>query len=70
MKKQRVASGKPTAHDKDEPKRVGQAIHLMVYEHAVIITVKKEKLKDRGAEIWYQTVTVEKKKEKRKRRKK
>ncbi|WP_342265043.1 lipoyl synthase [Cardinium endosymbiont of Philonthus spinipes] len=51
-----VATGRPTVYDKEEPKRVAQAIHLMGVKHAVITSVNRDELKDCGAEIWYQTV--------------
>ena len=51
-----VATGRPTFYDKEEPKRVAQAINLMGIKHAVITSVNRDELKDRGAEIWYQTV--------------
>ncbi len=51
-----VATGRPTFYDKEEPKRVAQAIHLMGVKHAVITSVNRDELEDRGAEIWHQTV--------------
>ena len=57
-----VATGKPNEYDSDEPRRVAEAIKLMGVKHAVITSVNRDELKDRGAEIWYQTV-VEVKKE-------
>ncbi len=51
-----VATGRPTEYDEDEPKRVAEAIRLMGVKHAVITSVNRDELKDRGAEIWYQTV--------------
>jgi lipoyl synthase len=51
-----VATGKPNEYDVDEPRRVAEAIHLMQVKHAVITSVNRDELKDRGAEIWYQTV--------------
>jgi lipoic acid synthetase len=51
-----VATGKPTEYDTDEPQRVAEAIKLMGVKHAVITSVNRDELKDRGAEIWYQTV--------------
>lgn len=57
-----VATGRPPEYDEDEPKRVAEAIRLMQVKHAVITSVNRDELKDRGAEIWYQTV-VETKKE-------
>lgn len=57
-----VATGRPTEYDTEEPKRVAEAIKLMGVKHAVLTSVNRDELKDRGAEIWYQTV-VETKKE-------
>jgi lipoyl synthase len=51
-----VATGRPTEYDTTEPKRVAEAIKLMGVKHAVITSVNRDELKDRGAEIWFQTV--------------
>jgi lipoyl synthase len=51
-----VATGRPNEYDTDEPRRVADAIRLMGVKHAVITSVNRDELKDRGAEIWYQTV--------------
>ncbi|UBM57174.1 lipoyl synthase [Marinilongibacter aquaticus] len=51
-----VATGRPNEYDKDEPSRVADAIKTMGVKHAVITSVNRDELKDRGAEIWYQTV--------------
>lgn len=51
-----VATGRPNEYDEDEPRRVADAIQLMKVKHAVITSVNRDELKDRGAEIWYQTV--------------
>lgn len=51
-----VATGRPTEYDLDEPKRVAEAIKLMGVKHAVITSVNRDELKDRGAEVWYRTV--------------
>jgi lipoic acid synthetase len=51
-----VATGRPTEYDTDEPRRVAEAIRRMGVKHAVITSVNRDELKDRGAEIWYQTV--------------
>lgn len=56
-----VATGRPTEYDVDEPRRVADAIKLMQVKHAVITSVNRDELKDRGAEIWYQTVVEIKK---------
>src|SRR5690606_36901830 len=52
-----VATGRPPEYDTDEPRRVAEAIKLMGVKHAVITSVNRDELKDRGAEIWYRTVT-------------
>ena len=51
-----VKTGRPNEYDEDEPKRVAQAIRLMQVKHAVITSVNRDELADKGAEIWYQTV--------------
>jgi lipoyl synthase len=51
-----VATGRPTEYDTAEPKRVAEAIKRMGVKHAVITSVNRDELKDRGAEIWFQTV--------------
>ncbi len=51
-----VKTGRPTEYDVDEPSRVAEAIHLMGVKHAVITSVNRDELADKGAEIWYQTV--------------
>jgi lipoic acid synthetase len=56
-----VATGRPTEYDVEEPKRVAEAIKLMGVKHAVITSVNRDELKDRGAEVWYNTVVETKK---------
>ncbi len=51
-----VATGRPKIYDLKEPKRVAQAIKTMGVKHAVITSVNRDELKDRGAEIWHQTI--------------
>lgn len=51
-----VATGRPNEYDTDEPRRVAEAILLMQVKHAVITSVNRDELKDKGAEIWYETV--------------
>ena len=55
-----VKTGRPPEYDTDEPRRVAEAIKLMEVKHAVITSVNRDELKDRGAEIWYQTVKLTK----------
>ncbi len=56
-----VATGRPPEYDEEEPQRVAEAIAKMGVKHAVITSVNRDELKDRGAEIWYQTVAWTKK---------
>lgn len=56
-----VATGRPPEYDTEEPARVAEAIKLMGVKHAVITSVNRDELKDKGAEIWYQTVVQTKK---------
>ncbi len=51
-----VKTGRPNEAEEDDPRRVAEAIRLMQVKHAVITSVNRDELKDRGAEIWYQTV--------------
>jgi lipoic acid synthetase len=51
-----VATGRPPEYDTNEPQRVAEAIKKMGVKHAVITSVNRDELKDKGAEIWYQTV--------------
>ena len=53
-----VKTGRPPEYDEDEPRRVAEAIKLMQVKHAVITSVNRDELKDRGAEIWYQTIRL------------
>ena len=52
-----VATGRPTELDLEEPFRVAEAIKLMGVKHAVITSVNRDELADRGASIWNRTVT-------------
>lgn len=56
-----VATGRPNEYDTDEPVRVAEAVKLMGVKHCVLTSVNRDELKDRGAEIWYQTVAEIKK---------
>lgn len=56
-----VATGRPPEYDTGEPRRVAEAILNMQVKHAVITSVNRDELKDKGAEIWYQTIVETKK---------
>lgn len=51
-----VPTGRPHFVDEDEPKRVADAIRLMKVKHAVITSVNRDELPDKGAKIWHETV--------------
>jgi lipoic acid synthetase len=51
-----VATGRPNEYDLDEPIRVAEAIKLMRIKHAVITSVNRDELKDKGAGVWAATI--------------
>jgi lipoic acid synthetase len=51
-----VATGRPNEYDLDEPIRVAEAIQLMRIKHAVITSVNRDELKDKGAGVWADTI--------------
>ena len=55
-----VATGRPSELDLDEPRRVAEAIALMKVKHAVLTSVNRDELKDRGAAVWRETVVLTK----------
>ncbi len=57
-----VATGRPPEYDEDEPRRVADSIFKMKVKHAVLTSVNRDELKDRGAHIWHETVRLTKEK--------
>jgi lipoyl synthase len=51
-----VATGRNNEYDKDEPSRVAEAIQLMKVKHAVITSVNRDGLPDKGAFVWAETI--------------
>lgn len=51
-----VATGRPGFLDLEEPYRVAEAIRRMEVQHAVITSVNRDELPDRGAGVWAATV--------------
>jgi len=51
-----VKTGRPEYLDKDEPRRVGEAVALMKLRHAVITSVNRDELFDGGAQIFAETI--------------
>lgn len=53
-----VATGRPHTVDLDEPRRVAEAVKLMEVKHAVITSVNRDELPDKGAQIWHDTIRL------------
>lgn len=51
-----VATGKPSAVDLQEPKRVAESVKLMKVKHCVITSVDRDDLADGGSLIWAETI--------------
>jgi lipoyl synthase len=51
-----VATGKPYPPDPEEPQRIADSIKKMGIKHAVITSVDRDDLPDRGAKFWAQTI--------------
>lgn len=50
-------TGKPLPPDADEPKNVAESIRLMGLKHAVITSVDRDDLPDKGARHWADTIS-------------
>jgi lipoyl synthase len=51
-----VATGRPAPPDRDEPRRVAQALGRLGLAHAVVTSVDRDELPDGGASIWAETI--------------
>jgi len=51
-----VATGRPSAVDLHEPKRVAESVRLMKVKHCVITSVDRDDLRDGGASVWVATI--------------
>jgi lipoyl synthase len=51
-----VATGRNNNYDTDEPMRVAEAIRLMGVKHAVLTSVNRDGLPDKGATVWADTI--------------
>jgi lipoic acid synthetase len=56
-----VKTGKPLPVDEDEPKRLAASIRAMGIRHAVITSVDRDDLSDKGAGFWARTIGILKK---------
>lgn len=54
-------SGKPLPLDESEPLKVAESIHLLGLKHAVITSVDRDDLEDKGASHWNKTILAIKK---------
>lgn len=57
-----VHTGRPLPPDPDEPYRLAESIRKMGVRHAVITSVDRDDLDDKGAGFWSETIRVLKKK--------
>ena len=51
-----VATGRPSAVDKQEPARVAESVRIMKVKHCVVTSVDRDDLADGGASIWVETI--------------
>lgn len=51
-----VKTGRPLLLDRDEPRRVGEAVESMKLRHAVITSVNRDELFDGGAQVFADTI--------------
>jgi lipoic acid synthetase len=52
-----VKTGKPLEVDCSEPKRIAESVRTMGIRHAVITSVDRDDLEDKGSRIWAETIT-------------
>ena len=53
-----VATGRAHSYDLEEPMRVAEAIRLMSVKHAVLTSVNRDELPDKGANVWADTIRL------------
>lgn len=53
-----VQTGRPLALDREEPKRVADAVQMLGLRHAVITSVNRDELPDGGAAIFSETISL------------
>ena len=51
-----VETGRPHAVDREEPRRIAEAVHALGLRHAVITSVNRDELPDGGAAIFAETI--------------
>jgi len=53
-----VKTGKPAPPDPEEPQRLAESIRTMGIDHAVLTSVDRDDLEDKGAGFWAETIKV------------
>lgn len=53
-----IATGRPSAWDPDEPRRVAESIKRLGLKHAVITSVNRDDLKDGGAHAFHEVIRI------------
>ena len=53
-----TTTGRPLPVDDDEPQKVAESIRLMKLKHAVITSVDRDDLPDKGAGVWAETIRI------------
>ncbi len=56
-----VKTGKPSAVDMEEPKKLAESIQLLKLKHCVVTSVDRDDLEDGGAAIWAESIPQVKK---------
>ena len=51
-----IATGKPTAYDKDEPRRVAESVKTMQLRYATVTGVARDDLEDEGSWLYAETI--------------
>lgn len=51
-----IATGKPTAYDKDEPRRVAESVKSMQLRYATVTGVARDDLEDEGSWLYAETI--------------
>lgn len=51
-----VKTGRPLGLDREEPRRVAEAVQALGLKHAVITSVNRDELPDGGASVWAETI--------------
>jgi lipoic acid synthetase len=53
-----VATGRPLALDREEPRRIAEAVRALALRHAVVTSVNRDELADGGAGVFAETIRL------------